>query len=340
MNKRALIHIGSGKTGTSSIQDALLEREKNKENKSFRYPVIGSNGHQSIEILFKDYTRITRGLKSRFLKDSDDYKAFVKKYSNGLDKYADSGNVLISSEFLFNFNRLEVERFKGYLEKKGFNEFKVLVYLRNPSDYYLSLVQQKVKAAYKIPSPFDFKTNYCDSVDTWREFFGESVCVREFDREKMVGSDVLQDFSVIASDFFNEYISLKGKPSNETVSAESMVILQDFRRFFYSDQEDCFVQESNLLLKRIKEIECNYVGSKPKLKDRYLKAILENSFDDISKLKKYNIFDDIFSNPGFSHVESFCSADVFSGSVYELIESFDESHYKYILHRLIYESLK
>lgn len=340
MKKRALIHIGSGKTGTSSIQDALLEREKKKENKSFHYPVIGRNGHQSIEVLFKDYTRITRGLKSRFLGDSNDYKAFVKKFSDELESYADSGNVLISSEFLFNFNSLEVESFKNYFERKGFNDFKVLVYLRNPSDYYLSLVQQKVKAAHKIPSPFEFKTNYCNSIDTWRKFFGESVCVREFDRGKMVNSDVLQDFSVIASEFFGECILLKGKSTNESVSAEGMVILQEFRKKFFLDKEDCFFKESNFLLKRIKEIECDYSGTKPKLKDGYMELILKNNFKDVSDLKKYGVFDDIYFDHKHMDIEPFFSGKDFSGSVYELLDRFDELHYKNILYRLIYDSLK
>jgi hypothetical protein len=139
MTRKALIHIGSGKTGTSSLQEALLESEKLKINKYFRYPVIEDKGHQAIEVLFKDYERVSRGLKSRFKSDNEEYREFVDNFFVALNHYAESGNILLSSEFMFSFNELEVKSLKQYLEDKGFSDFKIVVYLRAPASYYLSL---------------------------------------------------------------------------------------------------------------------------------------------------------------------------------------------------------
>lgn len=336
--KKALIHIGSGKTGTSSIQSALAKISSSNEI-SFSYPLIHGNGHQSIEVLFKDYKRISRGLKTKFER-SGGYEEFKDSFDRCLGGYAKKSDLLLSSEFMFNFKLEEIVRLKSYLEDKGFDTFKILVYLRSPSSYYMSYVQQKIKAAYNIPSPFVFKLGYSKAIGNWHKVFGENVCVKEFDRTQMVKGNVLEDFSVIVNDFFGENILLEANASNESVSSEGMVVLQEFRRMFFQNREDRFAKESTLLLKRIQEIEEDYAGTKPNLKKEYANVIVKNNLDDIHMAKSFGIFENFSINTTSNDID-FCSAgNEFSGSVKNLLDSFDEDHYKYILHSLIYDSLK
>lgn len=335
--KKAFIHIGSGKTGTSSIQSALAKIPSSREA-PFSYPLIHGNGHQSIEVLFKDYKRISRGLKTKFER-SGGYEEFKDGFEKSLGSYAQKSDLLLSSEFMFNFNLDEVFRLRSYLEEKGFDTFKVLVYLRLPSSYYMSYVQQKVKAAYSIPSPYKFKLGYAKAISNWHEVFGESVCIREFDRRKMVKGDVLEDFSFVLNDFFSGKVSLKANASNESVSSEGMVVLQEFRRMFFQNREDRFAKESTFLLKNIQRIEQEHAGTPPKLKKEYEKAIIKNNLDDMYMVNSFGVFED-FPIDEISNDADFCSANGdFLGDVKNLLNSFDESHYKYILHRLIYDSL-
>lgn len=334
--KKALIHIGSGKTGTSSIQSALAKISSEKKI-SFSYPLIHGHGHQAIEVLFKDYKRLSRGLKTKFEKTGG-YEKFKDSFDNSLSYYA-KNNLLISSEFMFNFKFEEVVKLRDYLEAKGFDTFRVLIYLRSPPSYYISYVQQKIKAAYSIPSPFDFKLGYARSINNWHRVFGDNLCVREFDKSKMLKGDVLEDFSTIVNSFFEENVLLRAKASNESVSSEGMVVLQEFRRMFFHDREDRFAKESTLLLKKIQEVEKENAGTKPRLNREYSKVIVQNGLEDILVAKSFGVFDDFDVDKLMACSDISGINEGFSGNVKKLLDCFDENHYKYILHRLIYDSL-
>ncbi|WP_141441387.1 hypothetical protein [Vreelandella titanicae] len=335
--KKALIHIGSGKTGTSSIQSALFNIPDHQKL-PFSYPIIHGNGHQSLEVLFKDYTRISRGLKTQFEKNVK-YEKFKEDFACSLNSYTKDA-LLLSSEFMFSFNLDEIKRLKKYLVDKGFDTFKVVAYLRNPSSYYMSFVQQKIKAAYNIPSPFKYKVKYATTINNWMSVFGDNICIREFDRASMVGGDVLKDFSIVINDFFNGDLLLQGKTDNESISSEGMVVLQEFRKFFFKNQEDRFAKESNLLLKKIQKIELKYPGTKPRLNRTYDNLIIKNSAEDIHYLNKFNIFNDIALTLESRNDDLNNSDCFFSGKVIDLFDDFSEEHYKYILHRLIYDFIR
>lgn len=326
--KKALVHIGSGKTGTSSIQSALFRAKQRSELVNFDYPVVQGNGHQAIEILFKDYKRVSRGIKTKFSRE-EELASYRNIFEKKIKKSCEQNNVLLSSEFMFNFNVNEVEKFKNFLSDLGFDCFKVVVYLRDPALYYLSLVQQKVKASYKIPSPYEFYSKYEVNLSNWIEVFGEDVVIKKFDKEYLVNGNVVEDFSLLINEFFNADIQLFSNSTNESVSAEGMVLLQDFRKLFFREKEDRFCKESDLLLKKIRSIEVSFPGSKPVLKKEYLDIITQkNSF-----FKK-------FFSPKEIMCERVSSIDegVFSGDIVDLLQDFDEMHYKFLLHKIAFDT--
>ncbi|MGM1054156.1 MAG: hypothetical protein ACQEXO_17470 [Pseudomonadota bacterium] len=338
MKKKVFIHIGSGKTGTSSIQSALYEYEK-KGVGTVRYPVVYGKGHQSIEVLFKDFGSITRGLKQKFAKRSD-YENFKKSFDTSLSECLECNNVILSSDFLFHFSFLEVADFRRYLEDKGFNDFKVVVYFREPADYYLSYVQQKIKAAHSVPSPLNFKAGYRGRLNNWLEVFGSDVCVRMFDKDFMVDGDVLQDFSALLGGFFNADVKLVGGVKvNESVSAEGMVLLQEFRRFFFFDKEDQFFKHSDFFLKKIQDIESQYPGSKPALRSCYLGKVnsLNSEFFDILNDFGLSGVSGLNREGSIVSAKDCCAHDGFSGDVFDLLRDFDERHYKFLLHKMVFD---
>ncbi|MDO6460996.1 hypothetical protein Q4485_09835 [Granulosicoccaceae sp. 1_MG-2023] len=331
---KALVHIGTGKTGTSSIQSALFEMER-RGGACFKYPIVHGKGHQSLEILFKKYQRVSRGVRSK-LDKAGSYDELKKTYESVLSRCFD-GDVLLSSELLFSFNLEEVKIFRSYLEMQGVDDFKVVVYLRHPASYYLSLVQQKVKAAYKIPSPLSFKAGYGKKLSNWLAVFGEDVCVRRFDRSLMAGGNVLQDFSVLLSDFFNADVSLAGGSVNESVSAEGMVVLQEFRKYFFLDQEDRFSKKSNMLLKKIQNLESEFPGSKPVLKSVYSRSVSNLNMDYLSILSDFNLLMSSEVDSGAWATMEGGDEVNFSGNVKDLLQDFDEDHYKFLLHKIAYD---
>lgn len=288
---KVLIHIGSGKTGTSSIQNALY---LNNEHFDFTYPVVSGNGHQNIDSLFKNYHQVSRSVKSKCSKDN--YKKFKDNFRKRFISNIDCNkNLVLSSEYLFDFSEGEVKELKDFLNKMGFSEFKIIVYLRSPSSFYLSFIQQRLKASYKIPSPFDFRVEYMDKISIWQSCFGsEAISVNEFSPHKMLKGNVVEDFFdklklYFEIDFDFDFFDFDSK--NESLSAENMCLMKEYRYLYFKDEDNLFRSSSTVFQKALslpKEI-----GTKPILKSYFKKIILSNNFEDIRKLSEtFNVFNE------------------------------------------------
>lgn len=105
--RKALIHIGSGKTGTSAIQSALSKMS----DPYVSYPMIGSTGHQNLDVIFRtDMNRTSREVRSRFKNDQSGYNNYRSSFKKTLQDCIGSteGDIIISSELLFNLEKHEV----------------------------------------------------------------------------------------------------------------------------------------------------------------------------------------------------------------------------------------
>ena len=333
--KKVLLHIGSGKTGTSSIQNALAAQSRGADA-PFHYPMITDNGNQSLEVVFKSYERLSRGLKTKFSQNVE-HKEFKEFYSESLSRHAENKNLLLSSEHMFYFELDEILKLKSFLEERRFTRFKVVLYLRDPASYYTSFIQQKVKASFTIPSPLEFYPKYKMLVSNWSEVFGEDLCIREFNRKKMENGNVLDDFSMIVSEFFGKNVVLSSDLANESISAEGMKVLQEFRKIFFRKEENRFAKESNCLLKKIVDIEKAQPGSKPKLKEYYKQIIKRNCVVDMLALKEFGVFEDFNENVEIDNLENDMKVGLFTGDVASLMDAFDSKHYKYIMHQMLYD---
>ncbi len=337
---RALIHIGSGKTGTSSIQDTLHSYQKSTAS-CFSYPVVEGNGHQSLEVLFKDFERLSRGLRSKF---GDSRGEFIRYKDRFEEKFREQclGDLVISSEMLFDFSPEEVKRFRDYISDKGYDDVIIVAYIREPVSYYTSFVQQKLKASHTIPSPYRFSVGYKSKLKNWEGSFGKScLVVRPFDGGQMAGGNVVEDFSGLVSSFLGCSLDFSlQKNANESVSLEGMVILQDFRRAFFSNENDRFKVKSNRILEYIQKIETGFPGTKPKLKAEYIGSQAKNMieyYDVISSYSEVASEDDFFRSAVGGKVV--VNEREFSGSVADLFEGFNSQHYKFLVNSLIFELL-
>lgn len=335
--KRAMIHIGSGKTGTTSIQNSVAKMEKAGTYSGLTYPLVTQNGHQSLEILFKDYDKISRGLKSKFTSD-DDYFSFKNNFAHVLnEKICPANNVFLSSEFMFNFELNEVLCLKKYLQGRGFESFLIVVYLRDPASYYLSYTQQKLKGSSKIYSPFKFKIGYKKHVERWENVFGEkNIIVREYSKATLNKGNVLTDIETLINQFFEISVSLPEVSTNRSLTAEGMAILQKFRTDYLQEYENRFAAESDILIKRLSGEKLAECGSTPRLKKAYEDLLRIKNSDDISYLQEnFGIFKNLPINAG-----SLPDVSEYTGSVIDILEDFDQSIYCQLLFYLIYEGIK
>ncbi|HEG5396486.1 TPA: hypothetical protein SEZ58_001511 [Campylobacter coli] len=193
----AYVHIGTVKTGTTTIQKFLFLNKAVLRNSGF---------------LISEYfgAPIAYG-KDEFF-DSFANKNWEKYYGKNIINFyreidtSKANNILISSEGLHaHLLCLEdVVRFRNFLlSTKKISKIKIIVYLREPSSMAISLYSELVKNAYTKNLPtmgvgdqdrFIHDCNY-KTLKMWINVFGkENVLIRLFDQEEFYQGDLLKDF--------------------------------------------------------------------------------------------------------------------------------------------------
>jgi len=191
-NRKLILHIGMGKTGTTSIQYMLNKNSKQLKNNGYIYHV-SNNVRPNHHILVS--TPFDKNMWSR-----DGYKyAELKKFFDD----SSASTMIISTEKLLGAPKYYIKRIKEVYSNV---DIEVLVYIRNQIDSLPSIYLQRQKDLktpyyYSIRKAFD---KYKDSwgaqpdkiVNNWMEVFNkDSIRVRVFDRTLFEDNDVCNDFA-------------------------------------------------------------------------------------------------------------------------------------------------
>lgn len=139
-----------------------------------------------------------------------------------------ASTAVISAESLSDCQSAGVKHLRRDLETAGFRNFRIVLYIRDPADYYLSYTQQMLKKLRDIPDPTLFRYPFANIAATWEAEFPGSVVVRNFRSDPEF--DVVQDFSNLMREHLG--VSLPALPPrlNTTISAEGMEILDQLRQ--------------------------------------------------------------------------------------------------------------
>ncbi len=188
---RIIIHGGTGKTGSTSIQTALAQNQQ----------ALAALGIRS---LVSNRTNNTRSTKHRIAwRDSTDI-SWVRLREE-LDQIKDTDDTFIlSNENVFSLRDDHLEHFASQFE--GF-DVAVLVYVREQTDYLQTLLLQHQKRENKQIDLTDRRQiqawidRRIDSIDYHRmaermeKTFGTGTFhARVFDRELLINKDLLADF--------------------------------------------------------------------------------------------------------------------------------------------------
>ncbi|MCL1124057.1 hypothetical protein [Shewanella surugensis] len=194
--KQIFLHIGSHKTGSSSIQEALLTQQDVLHEQDFHYFDIrgpsGQSGHPSEWVMTEDVhsgsTHVLALDKLRKLFDS-----------------IEQNHIIFSNEMLsWIFRESRISHIREAL--RGFF-VTVIVYIRRQDKQMISHHQQGSKGAspaldYYASAPRAFPSqgfyrylNYFDKLCMWADVFGqENINIRIFEPENFEQGDVVQDF--------------------------------------------------------------------------------------------------------------------------------------------------
>ncbi|MGJ0157669.1 hypothetical protein ACP0SI_01115 [Campylobacter coli] len=197
----AYVHIGTMKTGTSSIQNFLYINRDLLQEQNYYYPISIKNKNR-----LNDHNPFAHRFNAMLNKVNDSkllYKEF-NHLNNEIEK-CNCGNIIISAEniqWLLN-SQQKIEYFYNFLSLK-FHNIKIVIYLRDVVELFISMCSQAIKdnshTDYHSLLPYQNQkskilSNYQQMLQWWGSIFGkENLIVRLFDKNEFYQGDLLKDF--------------------------------------------------------------------------------------------------------------------------------------------------
>ena len=237
---KCIVHIGTEKTGTTTIQHFLNSNKKTLSHLGYLYPIIDSNHHVNLSVAAYAVDRRDDLTRFRRLYTNEDLtkyqKKVIKKYTKELKKAQSFKATIFSSEHFQSrlTTHSELLQLKTLLNNFGYQDIQILVYLRRPVDLANSLYSTAIKCgatnAYP-PSPKNEQwRNICDHQSTLIRFaavFGEQAIIpRIYSKEEFEHNSLIADFLASINIKQTEDLFTIPKNQNERLSVVGLEILR------------------------------------------------------------------------------------------------------------------
>ncbi|EHQ1314106.1 hypothetical protein N4120_000871 [Campylobacter coli] len=213
----AYVHIGTEKTGTTSIQEFLYINKSiiQKQNYFFAQS-IGIKNHWDLAFLGYSLNKKDSYILNNSLWNFQAIKQHKKNiFSKIKDEVKFNHKIIFSSELLQSrlTRKREIVKLYTFFKKIGFTNIKVICYIRDANEMLRSLLSEAIKweeidsfelkeekEEYKLgykKNLFHFHhiCNHKQTLQWWGEVFGkENLIVRLFDKNEFYQGDLLKDF--------------------------------------------------------------------------------------------------------------------------------------------------
>jgi hypothetical protein len=236
--KTALIHIGWPKTGTSSLQYFLEKNRKVLWKQGYLLPrSLGFANHINVAVSCHDFFRGDDLCKTLGLETQEQWSNFDRdvwqKIRNEVHANPEH-HLLLSSEIFVGSleTRSEIDRLRKRIVELGYNQIKIVIFLRNPSDmmqsHHFTDTVYWGRSRQNPPSPDDPFTEFlCDiksRISLWDDVFGrQSIMVRLYEPEPGVTISTIDDFLSIVPEL-NRKKFRNTKPKNASSSALGIAV--------------------------------------------------------------------------------------------------------------------
>ncbi len=214
--KRLLLHIGTEKTGTTTLQRFLHTNRERLRNDGWTLPTsLGEPDQRRLAALCNDDTFTDAFLRRYGLAEPGSRATARKQWTEAFAQEvasANTPNLVISSEHLSSrlFTDSEMERLKKFLAPH-FETIDVVVYLRDPVDAALSLLSTQVQVGDPNGTLPDPPTAWgegndrswisvCDhrqTLERWEKAFPGRIQVRLFEPDALAGGSIVSDFKTV-----------------------------------------------------------------------------------------------------------------------------------------------
>ncbi len=244
-----IVHIGTEKTGSSSIQKFIHMNKFALTELGFLYlHNPGRADYRGISTFCINRGRVDDYLRRKRVKTSSQRAEFDKNFLSDFHRQmgAATGHihtVIISSEHLS--SRLhdleEIERLKSLLSEYA-SQVKIVCYIREQTGMVCSQYSTRIKSGGKVKFGNFFAAYLCkknrrdlyDSMfELWGEVFGhDNLNVRLFDKSFFNGGTLLSDFARQLPDEICEHLSPLRKHKNQALSRKGCEWLRRLNYLF------------------------------------------------------------------------------------------------------------
>ena len=236
MTRKAILQIGTEKTGTTTLQTFLAANRDRLAERGFLYPrFCGDLNHTGLAAYAMDADR-TDGLKAAF---GGETREAVPQMRARLRRLAEAelpggGTAIFCNEHCHSrlVSPQEVRRLRDFLSE-FFDEIEISVYLRRQDRVALSLYSTSLKSGCTPQQVLAKATadslyyNYDRFLGLWEEVFGaEAISVRLFEPELLTNGSVVDDF--LASWGLGEIGDYRSVPNeNGSISVAAQEFLRE-----------------------------------------------------------------------------------------------------------------
>jgi hypothetical protein len=260
-----VLHLGAGKTGTSSIQYLLGGNRDTLADHGVLYPrTPGGARHTRLGMFAKSDDDLVRTGAWRRM-GRPEPRRFRRRFRRRLlDEIDEAGlpRVVFSDEALFSLSEDAMRRLRRLTRAIG-GEVRAVVYLRRQDERLVSRYQQEVKTgsvATLAAWAEGYGTNLHDyhrRLVTWRDLLGRSaIVVRRFERSAFVNGSLYDDFLAAAGIDLPSDRLKPAETRNESLDAESLEFLRllNIHRVRHEGAEAGYI-DNTAVVERLREQE-------------------------------------------------------------------------------------
>jgi DNA-binding phage protein len=281
---RIVLHIGMPKTGSTMLQNCLRTSRAALARRGVLYPEnppgCPFNNHRILIFGFLGFDDLPRHVRkhARYTAASmgADHAGFLAHVRNQIEAARPACTVLSSETLYRRLRPAGQDSLRGAMAALGAESgaVRIAVYLRRPSEYYLSALQQHLKSAHSITPPR--VGSPLGVIESYAAAFGTGAlapCV--YDRRLLKDGDIVADF--LAAHLPEAGIDsgelTRPAHGNESVSGEAMDILRAFRLAFHPDTDDMPSRDSAALLRTLRRIDAALGAPRPRLRPEIAEMI-------------------------------------------------------------------
>jgi hypothetical protein len=202
------LHIGTEKTGTSSIQEFMRANRALLQTRGVVYPRSpGDINHIGLAALGQDRDRgeLWEKLGITSIAGRDRYRIQLANDLSTELREKEYGRAVMSNEHCSSrlLSGEEVSSLRNFLSSL-FSRIRIVVYLRRQDDFVVSTYSTGIKSGRTTPlrlpkaNRIRGRYDYWDLLERWSGIFGrENIVCRKFEKESLTSGDLLTDFLTV-----------------------------------------------------------------------------------------------------------------------------------------------